>query len=68
MSGHRTLPNRHEVKTVMAHLRTPKTVSQISAETGMHPSRVVPAIRLLSYKGLVIEVDTDPDLYLGARI
>ena len=65
--GNRTLPNDEEVREVLHRLGSPKTVSQISAESGMHPLRVVPAIRILAAKHLIIEVDTDPQVFLRVR-
>ena len=62
--GIRTLPNTAETEDILRRLGSPKTVSQLSAESGMHPLRVAPAIRILAAKHLIIEVDTDPDTYL----
>lgn len=65
--GERTLPNAEEVETIHRMLCYPKTVSQLSAESGMHPLKVAPAIRILAAKHLVIEVDTDPDIFVRMR-
>lgn len=62
--GLRTLPNTAETEDILRRLGSPKTVSQLSAESGMHPLKVVPAIRILAAKHLIIEVDTDPQVYV----
>ena len=62
--GKRTMPHAEEVEVIRRMLRYPKTVSQLSDESGMHPLKVVPAIRILSLKHLIIEVDTDPQVYV----
>lgn len=65
--GQRILPNSAEVEDILRRLCYPKTVSQLSAESGMHPLKVAPAIRILAAKHLVIEVDTDPDIFVRVR-
>ncbi|MGN0138050.1 MAG: hypothetical protein ACI381_05525 [Candidatus Methanomethylophilaceae archaeon] len=64
VGGHRTLPNSAEVEDILRRLRSPKTISQLSAESGMHPLKVAPAVRILAAKHQIIEVDTDPDIYV----
>lgn len=63
-NGERILPNDREVDFILSLLRSPKTISQLSAESGMHPLRVRPAIRILAMKHLIVEVDSDPETYL----
>lgn len=67
VGGRRTLPNTAEVEDILRRLRSPKTISQLSAESGMHPLKVAPAVRILAAKHLVIEVDTDPDIFVRVR-
>lgn len=67
VGGRRTLPNQCEVEDILRRLCSPKTISQLSAESGMHPLKVVPAIRILSLKHLIIEVDTDPQVFVRVR-
>ncbi len=67
VGGRRTLPNSAEVEDILRRLKSPKTISQLSAESGMHPTKVAPAIRALAAKHLVIEVDTDPDIFVRVR-
>lgn len=62
--GRRTLPNAAEVADILRRLGSPKTVSQLSSESGMHPLKVTPALRILSAKHLIIETDTDPDRFM----
>lgn len=62
--GKRTMPNVEEVEVIRRMLRYPKTVSQLSDESGMHPLKVVPAIRILAARHLIVEVDTDPQVYV----
>ena len=64
IGGCRTLPNRCEVEDILRRLRSPKTISQLSAESGMHPLKVAPAIRILAAKHQIIEVDTDPEIFV----
>ena len=63
-NGRRTLPNTAETADILRRLGSPKTVSQLSDESGMHPLKVVPAIRILAARHLVVEVDTDPQVYV----
>ena len=63
IGGCRTLPNQCEVEDILRRLRSPKTISQLSAESGMHPLKVAPAIRILAAKHQIIEVDTDPEIF-----
>ena len=65
--GERTLPNAEEVEDILRRLCYPKTVSQLSDESGMHPSRVVSAMRILSFRRMVVEVDTDPEVFVRMR-
>ena len=65
--GKRTMPNAEEVEVIRRMLRYPKTVSQLSDESGMHPLKVVPAIRILAARHLIVEVDTDPQIYVRVR-
>ena len=65
--GERTLPNAEEVETIHRMLCYPKTVTQISDESGMHPSRVVSAMRILSFRRMIVEVDTDPEVFVRVR-
>ena len=65
--GIRTLPNNAETEDILRRLCSPKTISQLSAESGLHPLKVVPAIRILSLKHLIIEVDTDPQVFVRVR-
>lgn len=65
--GQRILPNTAETEDILRRLCYPKTVSQLSAESGMHPHKVVPAIRILAAKHLIVEVDTDPEVFVRVR-
>ena len=65
--GERSLPNAEEVEIIHRMLCYPKTVIQLSDESGMHPSRVVSAMRILSFRHMVIEVDTDPEVFVRVR-
>lgn len=67
IGGCRTLPNQCEVEDILRRLRSPKTISQLSAESGMHPLKVAPAIRILAAKHQIIEVDTDPQVFVRVR-
>lgn len=67
VGGRRILPNECEVEDILRRLCSPKTISQLSAESGMHPLRVAPAIRILAAKHLIIEVDTDPEIFVRVR-
>ena len=62
IGGCRTLPNRCEVEDILRRLRSPKTISQLSAESGMHPLKVAPAIRILAAKHQLLEAAPDPEL------
>ena len=65
--GERSLPNAEEVEDILRRLCYPKTVSQLSAESGMHPFKVAPAVRILAAKHLIVEVDTDPEVFVRVR-
>ena len=65
--GERSLPNAEEVEIIHRMLCYPKTVTQLSDESGMHPSRVVSAMKVLSYGHKIVEVDTDPEVYVRVR-
>lgn len=65
--GERSLPNAEEVEIIHRMLCYPKTVTQLSDESGMHPSMVVSAMRVLSFRRMVIEVDTDPEVFVRVR-
>ena len=65
--GDRILPNAAEVEDILRRLCYPKTVSQLSAESGMHPFKVAPAVRILAAKHLIVEVDTDPEVFVRVR-
>lgn len=65
--GQRILPNAAEVEDILRRLCYPKTISQLSAESGMHPFKVVPAVRILAAKHLIVEVDTDPEVFVRVR-
>lgn len=64
VNGNRTLPNAREVQRVLNYLGNPKTLSQICGESGMHPSKVRPAIRILCARHLIVEVGCDPDVFV----
>lgn len=65
--GERSLPNAEEVEIIHRMLCYPKTVTQLSDESGMHPSRVVSAMKVLSYGHKIVEVDTDPEVFVRVR-
>lgn len=65
--GDRILPNAAEVEDIRRRLSYPKTISQLSAESGMHPFKVAPAVRILAAKHLIVEVDTDPEVFVRVR-
>ena len=65
--GERSLPNAEEVEIIHSMLCYPKTVTLLSDESGMHPSRVASAMRILSFRHMVIEVDTDPEVFVRVR-
>lgn len=65
--GQRILPNAAEVEDIFRRLCYPKTISQLSAESGMHPFKVAPAVRILAAKHLIVEVDTDPEIFVRVR-
>lgn len=65
--GERSLPNAEEVEIIHRMLCYPKTVTQLSDESGMHPSRVISAMKVLSYGHKIVEVDTDPKVFVRVR-
>lgn len=65
--GQRILPNAAEVEDILRRLCYPKTISQLSAESGMHPFKVAPAVRILAAKHLIVEVDADPEVFVRVR-
>ena len=65
--GQRILPNAAEVEDILRRLCYPQTMSQLSAESGMHPFKVAPAARILAAKHLIVEVDTDPEVFVRVR-
>lgn len=67
IGGRRTMPNAREVREVLSRLGSPKTIAQLSAESGMHPMRVTPAVRSLCARHLVIEADSDPVRFVRVR-
>lgn len=65
--GSRVLPCKREVDKVLRYLQNPKTIIQIATESHLDQDTVASAIRILAAKHLVIEVDSDPELYLAVR-
>ena len=45
----------------------PKTVIQLSDESGMHPFKVISAMKVLSYGHKIVEVDSDPEVFVRVR-
>ena len=65
--GERSLPNAEEVEIIHRMLCYPKTVIQLSDESGMHPFKVISAMKVLSYGHKIVEVDSDPEVYVRVR-
>lgn len=65
--GERSLPNAEEVEIIHRMLCYPKTVTQLSDESGMHPFKVISAMKVLSFRRMIVEVDTDPEVFVRVR-